>query len=537
MTEARDFGPIADSLRRSVTEFYEHRGEALDDPAGLNTLETNSGYVERRARPLLEMLTRHSPLESIEGLRLLDLGCGFGALAAYFAAQGAHVIGIDPNEERLSVGNAVAAEHGLSLELRRGRMQKLDFPDRSFDLAVLNNSLCYIVPREERAAALSETLRVLRPGGLLISRNPNQWNPLDQFTGLPLIQLLPPRRATQLAETLGRKRSMVRLTSPREAAGEMREAGFGTVKHVGSPASSWHSALKVVARYHHLIGERPKSHPVASAGRGMKYQHLIVTRFTIKGWAYDEFTPEWLDERFRLFRTYCVPSMAAQTLEDFTWAVLCDETTDRDFLERVKECAELVPQLRIAYTSRDRDVHIPEAIDPLIDEDSDVLVRTRLDSDDALNAETVATLQTYVEPFFKSEKRNRLVNFPRGYRYEEATRRVYATYWPHGPFATLFERKMPASKRYNLYRNHHRLYLHVPVHFDESLAGWLQLIHGLADSTEIRAGVPIKGGNLQSSIRQREDIAVDPGEIDGSFGVDLRELSAPAPGKQPQADG
>ena len=46
----RDFAPIADSLRRAVISFYQEPG-ALDGPAGINTLETNSGYVERRGAP------------------------------------------------------------------------------------------------------------------------------------------------------------------------------------------------------------------------------------------------------------------------------------------------------------------------------------------------------------------------------------------------------------------------------------------------------------------------------------------------------
>ena len=36
-------------------------------------------------------------------------------------------------------------------------MEKLDFADESFDLAIQNNSLCYIVDREDRRSALAET--------------------------------------------------------------------------------------------------------------------------------------------------------------------------------------------------------------------------------------------------------------------------------------------------------------------------------------------------------------------------------------------
>jgi ubiquinone/menaquinone biosynthesis C-methylase UbiE len=254
---ARDFTPIADSLRSSVIEYYAERGESLDDPAGINTLETNSGFVERRATPLLETLRRITGRDSIEGLRLLDLGCGFGALSVFFARQGAVVTGIDPIADRLEVGRAVAAEHNLPVEFSQGWMQKLDLADESFDLAIQNNSLCYIVDRGDRRAALAETARVLGPGGLVVIRNPNRWHPRDQFTGLPLISLLPPRAASRLAERLGRPRSEVRLVSPLEAKRELRRAGFADVKLAASPASRWPSFMTPIARYQHLVARKP----------------------------------------------------------------------------------------------------------------------------------------------------------------------------------------------------------------------------------------------------------------------------------------
>ena len=91
------------------------------------------------------MLRRSMGVDSIEGLRLVDLGCGFGALSAFFAGRGAIVTGIDPIQDRLDVGRTIAAEHGLQAEFVPGRMEDLDLPDRSFDIAVQNNSLCYIV--------------------------------------------------------------------------------------------------------------------------------------------------------------------------------------------------------------------------------------------------------------------------------------------------------------------------------------------------------------------------------------------------------
>ena len=62
---------------------------------------------------------------------------------------------------------------------------------REFDLVVVNNSLCYVLDREARQAAL-RLAGALSPGGWLVMRNPNRLFPLDQFTGIPLLGLLPP---------------------------------------------------------------------------------------------------------------------------------------------------------------------------------------------------------------------------------------------------------------------------------------------------------------------------------------------------------
>jgi hypothetical protein len=90
-----------------------------------------------------------------------------------------------------------------------------------------------------------------------VIRNPNRWHPRDQFTGLPLITLLPARAATRLSGRLGRPRSEVRLVSPLEAKRELRRAGFTDVTLAASPASRWPEFMKPIARYQHLVARRP----------------------------------------------------------------------------------------------------------------------------------------------------------------------------------------------------------------------------------------------------------------------------------------
>jgi SAM-dependent methyltransferase len=263
---ALEFRLIAHSLRDEVVRYYRSRGEDLSGPAGDRTLETNSSLVESRGGLLLHILEQAGGPRSVEGLRVVDLGCGLGALSVFFAAHGASVVGLDRDRSRMEVGAAVARRYGLAVEFLAGPMQQLDLPDGAFDLAVQNNSLCYIVRREDRARALSEAWRVLRPGGRLLIHNPNRWTPVDQFSGLPAITFLPPTAATRVARALGRPRSRVRLTSPLEAKLELRRAGFAHLRMIASPAGRWPSFLRGLARYQHLVAQRPPAEADADGG-------------------------------------------------------------------------------------------------------------------------------------------------------------------------------------------------------------------------------------------------------------------------------
>jgi SAM-dependent methyltransferase len=167
------------------------------------------------------------------------------------------VTALDAEGDRFEVGEAVARRHALPLRFARARMEALDaFEHASFDVAVVNNSLCYVTSPALRRRALREILRVLRPGGWVVLRNPNRLTPVDPFTALPLVALLPAERAAQVAARLGRPRSSVLLTTPRQARAELRAAGF---ERVGSIAPRRLGPLGRVARYHHAVARRPLS--------------------------------------------------------------------------------------------------------------------------------------------------------------------------------------------------------------------------------------------------------------------------------------
>jgi ubiquinone/menaquinone biosynthesis C-methylase UbiE len=109
------------------------------------------------------------------GLSVLDAACGTGRHAAWLAAAGARVTGVDPSEEML----AVARTKCPRVDLRAGSLAHLGVPDASFDVAV-----CALVfehlPELERA--FDELARVVRPGGALVA---SVYHPVFMLKGIP----------------------------------------------------------------------------------------------------------------------------------------------------------------------------------------------------------------------------------------------------------------------------------------------------------------------------------------------------------------
>ncbi len=98
---------------------------------------------------------------ALAGLRVLDLGCGFGAFDRWAHAMGAaHVLGIDLSEKMLAQARAQAPDSGVTYRL--GDIEQLALPDASFDLVYSALVLHYI---EDLGAVIAVIRRLLAPGG------------------------------------------------------------------------------------------------------------------------------------------------------------------------------------------------------------------------------------------------------------------------------------------------------------------------------------------------------------------------------------
>jgi SAM-dependent methyltransferase len=114
--------------------------------------EGNARFVADYGTVLLEHLNARP------GERILDLGCGDGALTEKLVARGIEVVGIDMSPDLLEAARA------RGIDAREGDGQALEF-DREFD-AVLTNAALHWMPDAE--AVIDGVARALRPGGRFV---------------------------------------------------------------------------------------------------------------------------------------------------------------------------------------------------------------------------------------------------------------------------------------------------------------------------------------------------------------------------------
>jgi ubiquinone/menaquinone biosynthesis C-methylase UbiE len=138
-----------------IRGFYERGGE-IDRFRS----DTSPGPLEFERTK--EILSRYLPPPP---LKMLDVGGGPGAYAAWLVARGYEVKLIDPVP--LHVEQARAADSRISAAV--GDARRLAESDASQDVVLLMGPLYHLVSREDRVAALRETRRVLRPGGFLFA--------------------------------------------------------------------------------------------------------------------------------------------------------------------------------------------------------------------------------------------------------------------------------------------------------------------------------------------------------------------------------
>jgi len=129
----------------------------------------NARFVADLGAPVLDLLAPRP------GERILDLGCGDGALTERIAAAGADVLGCDASPELLEA----AAARGLAVQLVDGHA--LPF-EAEFDAVFSNAALHWM--RRNPGAVVAGVRRALRPGGRFVGEMGGHGNVAAVVTAL-----------------------------------------------------------------------------------------------------------------------------------------------------------------------------------------------------------------------------------------------------------------------------------------------------------------------------------------------------------------
>jgi ubiquinone/menaquinone biosynthesis C-methylase UbiE len=95
---------------------------------------------------------------------VVEVGCGNGLNFAHYPRTTAHVQAVEPEPHLRRLAEEAAQRSSVSVSVSDGTAGSLPLPDASMDAGVLCLVLCSIT---DRAGAVAELARVIRPGGSL----------------------------------------------------------------------------------------------------------------------------------------------------------------------------------------------------------------------------------------------------------------------------------------------------------------------------------------------------------------------------------
>ncbi|HEY0263562.1 MAG TPA: class I SAM-dependent methyltransferase [Granulicella sp.] len=109
----------------------------------------------------------------VQGMHVLDAGCGYGRNLVYLLRDGCRVFALDADPSGVEHVRRLSRslETGLPDEnFQVGAIEQMPFPDALADVVLCNSVLHFARDEDHFRAMLSDLWRVLKPGGMLFCR-------------------------------------------------------------------------------------------------------------------------------------------------------------------------------------------------------------------------------------------------------------------------------------------------------------------------------------------------------------------------------
>ena len=161
-TESNSQPSVLASESQRIREIFANRKDPGDGPIDLFRM-----CLHQERQQALLFFFREMGLSSLNGLRILDVGCGSGGQLRRltdFGAEPENCVGIDLFQPSL----AAARRENPNTPFIEGSAAQLPFASGEFDLVFQYTVFTSVLDRQIRRNIASEIHRVLRPGGYFI---------------------------------------------------------------------------------------------------------------------------------------------------------------------------------------------------------------------------------------------------------------------------------------------------------------------------------------------------------------------------------
>ena len=230
------------------------------------------------------------------------------------------------------------------------------------------------------------------------------------------------------------------------------------------------------------------------------FYHYLITRFNLKNpeWELTKnnetlLDTRWMDERLKLFETYCLPSVVNQTNQNFEWLLFFDSSTAEKYKTKIAAITGNYKNIRLFFI--DGMPNFSSSIKNFINKntkDIEFIITSRIDNDDCIHKEYINEIQkTFNKQAFLA------IDIINGYTLQvEPTFILGKKEHIFNPFISLIERndnpKTVWHYVHNMWKKEPRL-----IHLTEKRL-WLSIIHGKNKVNEFDGYGNIKWNDINS---------------------------------------
>ncbi|WP_082333780.1 glycosyltransferase [Mangrovimonas sp. TPBH4] len=133
----------------------------------------------------------------------------------------------------------------------------------------------------------------------------------------------------------------------------------------------------------------------------MMFKHYLITRFNLKNPRWNTtknnetlLNDEWMEHRMWLFENFCLPSILAQSNQNFKWLIFFDSSTPDKFKTQIRELLKQHEIILPFFIDGMASFH-PSIMDFITKDAStkDYIITSRIDNDDCISKHYIDTVQ------------------------------------------------------------------------------------------------------------------------------------------------